>query len=291
MKNYPLLILATFLFTSTVIGQTEIDVQGHRGCRGLLPENSIPGFVEALKWANTLELDVVISKDEQVVISHEPYMSHEICMDTSGQAISEEQEKRFNIYEMTSAEIAEYDCGSTFVKRFPDQEKLSVSKPLLSALFDTIIALDSVKAMRYNIEIKHRPDWDGRMHPDIATYSQLLIDLIESYKLMDRVVIQSFNIEVLQHIHSIRPDIELVFLVQSLRGMKYNLRKLGFQPSVYSPYFKLLNKRQMRQAKRKGIRVIPWTVNTVEDIEKMLNLGVDGIISDYPNTVRECLKH
>lgn len=289
MKKVYFLFAIVCVLSSAIFCQSDFDVQGHRGCRGVLPENSIPGFIEALKWSNTLELDVVISKDHKVVISHEPFMNHEICLDTSGISFSKEVEENYNLYEMTADEIAGYDCGSTELTRFPIQKKMPVYKPLLSELFDTILAMQQFDSVEFNIEIKRRPSWDNKMHPDLKTYCDLVVGLIDQYKLMDRVHIQSFNIEVLQYIHEVKPGVRLVFLVQSLRGMKYNLRKLGFTPEVYSPFFKLLNKRQMKTAHRKGIRVIPWTVNSSNDIQKMLDLGVDGIISDYPKRVRELL--
>ena len=108
-----------------IIAQTSssLDIQGHRGCRGLLPENTIPAFLKAIELgATTLELDVVISKDKQVVVSHDPYLSHMICLNAKGEAISEEEEKEYNLYKMSYAEIAQCDCGSQPHPGFPEQE-------------------------------------------------------------------------------------------------------------------------------------------------------------------------
>ena len=136
----------------------KFDIQGHRGARGLKPENSIPAFLTALdSGVTTLEMDVVITQDRQVVVSHEPWMSAAICRDTAGNPFKEKVEKKYNIYKMKYEQVKQFDCGSKGNEKFPEQEKMKVFKPLLS---DVIIAVENyIKnhsrfEVDYNIEIK-----------------------------------------------------------------------------------------------------------------------------------------
>ncbi len=281
--------LFIILFSASTHAQNNIDIQGHRACRGLLPENSIEGAVHALPFINTLELDVVVSKDHQVVVSHEPYMSSEICFDLEGKKIKKAEQESFNLYEMDYAEIQEYDCGSKYIERFPNQEKIAISKPLLSSLIDTIEKLTAINAQKinYNIEIKRRHYWDEDFHPNLSKYVELVLAVVKAKNITDRCTIQSFDLEVLRYIHKNHPEVKLVFLTVSRKGIKRNIRQLGFQPYCYSPFFKLLNKRQIRFARNKGMQVIPWTVNEAEDMRLLLELGVDGIISDFPDVLQQ----
>ena len=118
---------------------SQLDIQGHRGARGLLPENSIRGFIRAIDLGvTTLELDLCVTRDRKVVVSHEPYISHEICLDPNRSMISEDTARSLNIFEMTYEQVAQYDCGSLMHTRFPSQGKVKVIKPLLSEVFDRV---------------------------------------------------------------------------------------------------------------------------------------------------------
>ncbi len=271
-----------------------IDVQGHRGCRGLQPENTIPAFKKALELGvSTLELDVVITADGEVILSHEPFLSHEICSDTNGIRISEKNERTFNIYQMTFAELQAYDCGLQDHPRFPNQEKILVTKPRLE---DVIHYSDSLADVLkrplpfYNIETKSTPEGDSIYHPLPAEFTDKLIEVIERTNSSERVTIQSFDVRTLQHAHVNYPDIKLVLLVENKETIDANLEKLGFTPEVYSCDFTLLNKETVQSLQEKNIQVIPWTVNEVKDMKNLLNWGVDGIITDYPDKLIPLLK-
>ena len=133
MKSLFLLLLTVNSFSQ------EFDIQGHRGCRGLLPENSIVAMKKAVDLGvTTLELDVVISADHQVLLSHEPFLSHEICLDSNGNEIYENNEKSYNLYKMNYDEIRKCDCGSKIHPRFLSQEKVKTYKPLLSEMIDSV---------------------------------------------------------------------------------------------------------------------------------------------------------
>ncbi|MCU0420710.1 MAG: glycerophosphodiester phosphodiesterase [Cyclobacteriaceae bacterium] len=265
----------------------KFDVQGHRGARGLMPENTIPAFVAALdSGVTTLELDVVITHDGQVVVSHEPWMSAAICLQPDGSEIEAKDERRYNIYEMSYAQVRQYDCGSKGNARFPEQQKQRTSKPLLT---DVIKAVeDHIKGrsgyeVDYNIEIKSMPEGDGRFHPKPEEFSDRVHAVIDAYLPWDRVVIQSFDFRVLRYWHGRYPDVRLAALVENKKSIDDNLADLGFTPSIYSPYFKLLTRSQVKYLHQKKIRVIPWTVNDPKDMLAVKGMNVDGLITDYPN--------
>lgn len=270
----------------------KFDLQGHRGSRGTMPENTIPAFQEALNnGVTTLELDVVITKDGEVLVSHEPYMSNEVCLKPNGEVIDEDKQLRFNIYKMTYAETQQYDCGSKPHPRFPEQKKIKVAKPLLR---DVIIAAENhIKSytlyeVDYNIEIKSVKGEEGKFQPSIEEFSEKVFAVINTYLPWERVVIQSFDFRVLKYWHKKYPQVRLAALVENKKSAETNLKELGFTPSVYSPDFTLLSSQQEISAlRKKKIRVIPWTVNKPEDMKRLKAWGVDGIITDYPNRAAE----
>lgn len=263
------------------------DVQGHRGARGLKPENSIPAFIAALDHGvTTLELDVVVTKDKQLVVSHEPWMSAAICLTPQGSEISEKEEKRYNIYQMTYEEITAFDCGSKGNAEFPGQEKMRVSKPLLR---DVIAAVeDHIRSytryeVDYNIEIKSSDRGDGKFHPAPEEFSDLLYDFLDQYLPLRRVVVQSFDFRVLKYWHKQYPNVRLSALVANAKSTSANLAALGFNPAVYSPHYKLVSKAMVNYVHRRGMRIIPWTVNEDSDMLSLKAVGVDGFITDYPD--------
>ncbi|MBT1689569.1 glycerophosphodiester phosphodiesterase [Dawidia soli] len=287
------LFLACMLSSTPLMAQIytpKFDVQGHRGARGLKPENTIPAFITALdSGVMTLEMDVVITKDRQVVLSHEPWMSSEICLDTAGNVFTGKDEKRYAIYDMTYAQVARFDCGSKINERFPQQQKMPVAKPLLR---DVLIAVeDHIKGVTlyevdYNIEIKSSPDGDKKLHPTVEEYSDLVYAMLDEYIPMDRVVIQSFDFRVLRYWHKKYPDIRLAALVENVKSVDANLADLGFNPAIYSPYFKLITRERVDALHKRRIRVIPWTVNETSDMLSLKGMGVDGFITDYPDRAR-----
>jgi len=269
----------------------KFDVQGHRGARGLKPENTIPGFLFAVdSGVTTIELDVVITKDKQVVVSHEPWMSAAICLDPTGSPLQPKDEKKFNIYRLTYNEIKQFDCGSLGNKNFPHQEKIMIAKPLLS---EVIVAVENhIKSygsyeVDYNIEIKSSPEGDKKFHPSVEEFSDLVYNLVDQYLPLERIVIQSFDFRVLKYWHKKYPHIRLAALVENTKSIDKNLEALGFKPSVYSPYFKLLTKDKVNYLQKQKIRVIPWTVNEVSDMLSLKGMGVDGFITDYPDRAKK----
>lgn len=278
------------------------DLQGHRGARGIYPENTIPGFIKALDFGvTTIELDLAVTKDKRIVVSHEPWMSAEICLQPDGSEIVKAEERNFNIYQLTYDEIRQFDCGSKGNGRFPEQEKVNAVKPLLS---DVIKAVeDHIKSysryeVDYNLEIKSGKDGDNVYHPTPQEFSDLVYALVDQYLPWERIVVQSFDVRILKYWKEKYPHVRLALLVENTKSPTKNLEELGFIPSVYSPYFKLLKKEQVdhlhtltvtksptavTNGRNGKLRVIPWTVNEVEDMKKMKAMGVDGLITDYPD--------
>lgn len=261
-----------------------IDIQGHRGCRGLYPENTLLAFDHALSLGvNTLELDVVVNKDNELVVSHEPFFNHEISTGPDGLDITKDNEKDHNIYKLTQAEIEQYDVGLKPHSRFPDQIKIACTKPLLKDVIELAEAKNP--NIKYNIEIKRKSEGDDIYHPTYDVFADLLDSLLSDYKLQDRAVIQCFDKETLQYLHKNKTSFPLVLLIENQRGFDTNIEELGFKPDVFSPYHLLVDEGLVSKCRAAKIQLIPWTVNDRKDIIEMLNYGVDGIISDYPDRV------
>jgi glycerophosphoryl diester phosphodiesterase len=269
----------------------KFDVQGHRGARGLMPENTIPAFLMALdSGVTTIEMDLAVTKDKQLVVSHEPWMSAAICLDPQGKSFTEKNEKKYNIYNMDYEEVRAFDCGTKENQKFPSQENMAAVKPLLR---DVIVAVeDHIRSFSryevdYNIEIKSDKETDNKFHPAPEEFSDLVFTFIDEYLPWDRVVIQSFDFRVLKYWHEKHPEVRLSALVENGGSIDQNLQDLGFIPSIYSPDFRLLSKEKVAYLHQKKIRVIPWTVNEVGEMLMLKGMGVDGFITDYPNRARK----
>lgn len=270
-----------------------VDLQGHRGARGLVPENSIPSVLAALNLGvETLELDVVISRDNQVVVSHEPWMSPTICRTPTGEAVSEETARGYNIYAMDFAEVAGFDCGSRGHPSFPRQRPTAVWKPLLETVVriaDGYALSSGNRPPRYNVEIKSAPENDGIYHPAPEVFARLVYDVLSRERVLGRSNIQSFDPRALRAVRAIDPRLPIALLVSNDDGFDANLDRLGFVPAIYSPDKALVDEALMQSARASGVRVIPWTVNTREEMERLLMHDVDGIITDYPGIGRKAI--
>jgi glycerophosphoryl diester phosphodiesterase len=274
------------------VSNENFDIQGHRGCRGLMPENTIPAFLKAVDiGVTTLELDVVVSKDKQLVVSHEPYLSPTICTGLEGENF--EDAKKYNLYQMTYTEISQCDCGSKVHPKYPEQQKIKVSKPLLMSVIDTIEAYIKEKKLRpvlYNIETKSEVETDNIAHPAPAEFVRLLYDVLKEKGILGRTTVQSFDIRTLQAIKRLDDKLSLALLVAEKPYFAENIKELGFKPAIYSPYYILVTDTLVQYCRSEGIKLIPWTVNEYEEMLKLKKLGVDGIITDYPNRAMKLVK-
>jgi len=265
----------------------DIDIQGHRGCRGLLPENTIPAFKHALDLGvNTLDLDVVVTKDKIVLVSHEPFLNHEICRDADGNEITKNKEKNFNVFAMTYQEVLSHDCGLNAHSKFPQQKNIPTTKPALDEMIkasEQHAANTNREVPLYNIEIKRTKEGDNIFHPEYKEFTDLTMAVIQSNGIESRTSVQCFDIEVLQYLHTQYPEQAQVFLVANKKSTAENIEELGHIPHIFSPYWKMIDEEMVSYCKEHNMKLIPWTVNEVKDMEKMIKLEVDGIISDYPD--------
>lgn len=256
------------------------DLQGHRGARGLAPENTMPSFLAALNYnVDTIEMDLVVSQDGKLVVSHEPWFNRVICDVPEG--------LDSNLYRLPYSEIAQVDCGTLGHPRFPNQVSQKVSKPLFE---DVIRQLEQATGdstrnpLWYNIETKIQPGWDGVFTPPADSFAVLLVDAIEALGIADRSIIQSFDVRTLQAVRRIAPHIQLALLVENFDGYDANVKLLGFTPEIYSPSYLLVDEALRKQTELERVRLIPWTVNTIADMKRLLDLDVDGLITDYPDS-------
>lgn len=286
-----LLFYIPLLMTTTLFAQ-KFDIEGHRGCRGLMPENTIPAFIKALDLGvTTLELDVCISKDKQVVVSHEPYMNSLFCSKPDGSPVTKTDEKKLNLFTMSYAEIKQYDAGIRGNVLFPEQQKVATFKPLLRDMLracEEHIKLNHLAKVQYNIEIKSEEDQYGISQPKtVKEFSDLVYQEVIRQISPERIVLQSFDFNVLKHWHLQFKEgkykkVRLSALVEN-EMVDPSLEKLGFNPDIFSPYYKNLIKRRVDMCHDKGIKVVPWTVNEIVNMKEIKALGVDGLITDYPN--------
>ena len=188
---YVLIFMAHVAFIQS--DSPSFDLEGHRGCRGLMPENTVPAFLKALDiGVNTLEMDVVISKDRQVVVSHEPYFNAAFSIAPNGLPVDKKEQKNLVLYQMDYAEIKRYDVGSNGNPAYPEQQRLKVYKPLLSEVIEQAEAYRKAKNLpffSYNIEIKSEPSEYNKSQPEPAEFCEL-VNAVLKKQLLANVLMQ-----------------------------------------------------------------------------------------------------
>ena len=169
---------------------------------------------------------------------------------------------------------------------FPEQKQVKTYKPLLSELIDSVehyVKVNHLKPVYYNIETKSQPAGDNISNPVPDVFVKLLMDVIQKKGIAPYVVIQSFDKRTIQLIHEKYPNVRTSFLVANKKTYEENIADLGYKPFILSPVWQMVNEDLVKKAHADGVKVIPWTANKAEDIAALKALGVDGIISDYPN--------
>ncbi|MFT3884811.1 MAG: glycerophosphodiester phosphodiesterase family protein [Flavobacteriales bacterium] len=269
------------------------EVHGHRGCRGLMPENTVPAFLKAVdlgcEW---LELDVVMTADGHVLVSHEPWMEHRICRTPSGEPIRAEQERGFNIHRMPLKDVQAFDCGLTRHPDFPEQRPQPAHKPTLAEVVNAVeghVKERGLNAVGYNIEIKSEPALYGIFQPEPWPFAQAVLAAISALAIGDRCIIQSFDPAVLEAVHAIDPDLRTALLVDEGHGLAADLARLSFTPDFYSPDKALVDSALLASLRARNIGLLVWTVNDPAEMERFIHLGVDGIITDRPDRLMELL--
>jgi glycerophosphoryl diester phosphodiesterase len=283
-KTYLFILFASIGLTANA---QKFDLQGHMGARGLMPENTIEGMLRALDLGvTTLNMDVVITKDRQPVLSHEPYFNHEISLTPAGKEISFKDEKKYNIFKMDYKEVKKFDVGSKVHSRFPGQQKFKAYKPLLAAVIDTAEAhAKQTKRAKpfYNIETSLIRKGDVEFQPEASEFVELIMDVVNQKKIAKRVIIQSIDIRTLKYLHEKYPKIKTSLIVDEKVEFDVNIDSLGFKPNIYSPYYVLVGKGLVDRCHEMGVKIVPWTVNSVKELNYLMELGIDGVITDFPN--------
>ena len=275
----------------------EFDLQGHRGAMGLKPENTLPGFYKAVDLGvTTIEFDLAVSKEHKLVISHEPWFRSNICLQPDGSPIPRDEERSFRIYELDYESIAQFDCGSLQHPSHPEQKNMFASKPLM---IDAIVAIDEYvrsqarPPIRYNIETKSNPAWYGTLTPEPEVFARLVFEEFLELEqrlqdgILDRVSVQSFDPHPLQALREIAPGIPIAILTSAEGSVDAHIEYFGFLPEIYSPQYRILTQEHVDRAQELGMLVIPYTINRPEDMKRMVELGVDGLITDYPDRFNE----
>ncbi len=267
-----------------------VDVQAHRGGAGLMPENTIEAMKHALDMGvNTLELDLQVSEDGQIVVSHDPYFHYSYAIRPDGSYIQKEDEKEY-IYQMPYSEVVKYDVGSRPSEVWPEKACIKTVKPLAEDLISFVEEYCKEKGyspVRYNIEIKSKKGkGEGQIMPTYDEFATICCRFLASLYLGDRLVVQSFDVRALNYIHEKYPELVLSYLVDAKApDFETYMGMLNFTPQWLSPHHTIVDEELVKKCREKGIRLVPWTVDKPEDIKRILDLGVEAIISNYPDRV------
>ncbi|WP_343687109.1 glycerophosphodiester phosphodiesterase family protein [Chryseobacterium gleum] len=311
MKN--IFLTGVFLLVAQFYFSQSFDKQAHRGGKSLFPENTIPAMKNALQMnVTTLEMDLAITKDKKVILSHDAFLSPELVTKPDGTYIPKDSGFYYKIYEMPYAKIKTFDVGLKKLDRYPDQKKMKAQKPLFSDVIDACEAYARELKRQlpyYNIETKTRPFSDNIFHPEPREFVDLMMKIIVEKKIQDRVIIQSFDPRTLEIIHKEYPEIKTALLVEKvddkklaqqqayfkniplgkfkmypdhLNGVDGDMKFLSFTPTIYSPEHTLVTAQLIKECHALGMKVIPWTVNTRERLKELKDMGIDGVISDDP---------
>lgn len=243
---------------------------------------------------DVLELDVMISKDSLVVVSHEERMSAEYVTKPDGTRVTKEEEASLVLFEMPYDDIRRYDTGLAGDSRYPMRTRIAACKPLLSELLDATEAYlqeTNRRNVRYNIEIKaSKGKEQHHTAPDYKTFTDLCMAVIHEKGLGERVTIQSFDARVLNYLHAKYPGTRTSYLIYlSATDFERNLAKLNFLPDVYSPKYTFVDESLVAQVHTLGMEILPWTVDAEADLQRLARLRVDGVITNYPDRALKLL--
>jgi glycerophosphoryl diester phosphodiesterase len=290
------------------------DLQGHRGARGLAPENTLAAFARALEiGVTTLETDLAVTRDGVIVLSHDPVLNPDIVRGPDGRWLAAPGPA---ISSLTLAELKRYDVGrikpeTKYAQTFAGQTPVDGERiPTLAGLFD--LAKTSGRTPRFNIETKLSPDKPGET-PDPETFARLVVEAVRGAGMASRTTIQSFDWRTLLAARRLAPEIETVCLTYEktlqdqadASGRRPSPWLAGLDPAAYggsvprlaaaagcgtwSPYFRELGEATVAEAHALGLKVVPWTVNSREDLARFIDMKVDGLITDYPDRAREVM--
>ena len=282
------------LLSATQIKKLPI-VHAHRGGAAIYPENTIPAMLHAVEiGVPMLELDLHVTRDSQVVVSHDAYMNPIKALKPNGDDIPVDSARMYSIYSMTYDSLKRYDVGSRPNPAFPNRKNLKCSVPLVSDLIDSVEHSTQSKGLcpvGYNIEIKSWPDKDGIYSPDYRTFADLCMRVLLSKNLGDRLLLQCFDPRTLNYVHEKYPNVRLSYLVEDMTvDFDELMKRINFVPQVISPNHAMVDSAFMDKSRKLGMEVAPWTVDEKDEILRLRTLGVDAIITNRPDSVMTWLK-
>ena len=265
------------------------EVHGHRGCRGLLPENTLPAFLHALALGvDVLEMDVIISADQQVVVSHEPWLSTRLGRGPAGQRLVPSQERSYNLYQLPYAIIRSCVVGEWPHPDFTQQQASPSYRPLLREVLQATEAACQRLGrppVGYSIEVKSTPAGDGVFHPGPEAFTELVLAEIYAAAVQPRTTLLSFDPRILQVARQVAPAQRLCLLSETDVPAATLFQQLGFVPEVFGPDYRLLTRARVADlaVAYPDLRLVPWTINSEADLREVLTWGVAGITTDYPD--------
>lgn len=262
--------------------QNSVKIFGHRGCRGLMPENTIEAFNKAIELGvDGIEWDVVVNKDKQLVISHEPYMDSKYCLNPKGTNIKDE--KSLNIFQMSQEEIEEYDCGSKPYNNYPEQKKIKTHKPLVKEVLDKIDLSNQIVLF----EIKSEKKDDNIFQPEPEEYISIILNEIMHFPYKENFIFMCFDPRILIELHKKAPEYRTVYLTYSpFKSIKKSLKDLDYIPYAIGMFHPTISKKEIDVAHSNNLKVFAWTVNKINDATKLKEMNIDGIITDYPDRIK-----
>ncbi|HEX2539621.1 MAG TPA: glycerophosphodiester phosphodiesterase [Caldimonas sp.] len=283
------------------------DLQGHRGARGLEPENTLAAFERALAiGVTTLEMDAAVTADGVVVVSHDPALNPAITRDAQGRWLSGRGPliRRSTFAELQAYDVGRIDPSSSYAREFATQQPRDGQRlPRLADVFERVKALGA-HDVRFDIETKINPTRpDDTLEPE--PFVRALLAVIHEAGMTRRVMVQSFDWRTLQLLQKLEPAIETVYLTSRRDALESGAWTAGLQLKdfesvahmvkasggrTWAPNFTTLTHDAVKSAQALGLKVVPWTVNHAADADRLIGWGVDGIISDYPDRIRELMK-
>lgn len=286
-RKLPVRLLAALVLAQALAAHA-FDLQGHRGARGTAPENTLPAFAAALAMGvATLELDTGVTRDGIVVIHHDRRLNPDIARGPDGRWIEGPGPL---IHELDYAQLQRYDVGrlrpgSEYAARFPEQVPADGARvPRLADLF-ALVRRSGNQQVRFNIETKISPAAPGdTLAPE--AFAGALVAAIRAAGVAERSTVQSFDWRTLHVVEREAPEIATVYLTGRRRGGSQPRAVHAAGGRIWSPSYEELDSAAMIEARALDLKVVPWTVNEPGFIERFLDLGVDGMITDYPERVR-----
>ncbi len=284
------LVSLSVSFSCSDVQEKEIGVQAHRGGASLYPENTIPAMINAVRiGTKTLELDLQVTRDSQVVVSHDSFLNSVKALFPDGERVLKEMESSLQIYSMDYDSLCKFDVGSLENPQYPRRKNFHCVVPLLTNLIDCVESYtfsNGMEPVNYNIEIKSSPESDGIRTPDYQTFCELSMKVLSTKNLKERLCVQSFDARALNYLHRKYPTLQLSYLVED-KGLDVAdfLEALEFVPPIISPDHGIVDGKFVADAHNYRMKVIPWTVDEKEEVLRLKKIEVDEIITNAPDSV------